>query len=97
MRVEFAAAAEYELYAAVEHYNEQLEGLGIEFAAEVKKSLGLIEAHPQAWPMMSDIWRRHRVRRFPYGLVYNVDEQLITIVAVMHLAQDPTPWTDMPL
>ena len=64
MRVECAEAAEHELTAAVNHYNEQLEGLGFEFAAEVKKALGPIEAHPQAWPKMSDRWRRHRVRRF---------------------------------
>ena len=95
MKVRFAAAAEYELNTAINQYNEQLDGLGFEFAAEVKKSITLIEAHPNAWPKLSETWRRHRVRRFPYGLVYGTEDQVITIVAVMHLAQDPKPWTDI--
>ncbi len=97
MKINFAAAAEHELTDAIDYYNDQLEGLGFVFAAEVKKSLSLIEKHPHAWPAMSEQWRRHRLPKFPYGLVYGVNEETITIVAVMHLAQDPTKWTDMPL
>jgi hypothetical protein len=39
MRIEFLAAAEAELLEAVEYYNQQCEGLGFEFAAELRRTL----------------------------------------------------------
>lgn len=36
MKVDFLAVAEAELAAAVAHYNQESEGLGYEFAAEVR-------------------------------------------------------------
>jgi len=95
MKVEFSTAAEFELNQAVDYYNDQLHGLGYEFAAEVEEAQKLIKGHPQAWTPLSPKWRRCRTKRFPYGLVYNIHNNKILIVAVMHLASDPTKWQDM--
>ncbi len=43
MNVEFLEAAEHELYETVEYYNSQSEGLGYEFAAEVKQAIKRIQ------------------------------------------------------
>ena len=40
MNVEFLAPAYAELTDAIEYYNEQSEGLGFEFAAEVQRAIG---------------------------------------------------------
>ena len=92
MKVEFLAAAESELAGAVAWYNEQSEGLGYEFAAEVKLTIARIIQFPDAWPRLSPRTRRCRTKRFSYGLVYQVRGDLLLIVAVMHLRRHPAAW-----
>lgn len=92
MKVEFLSIAEAELTAAVAHYNEESEGLGYEFAAEVKQTLARILRFPDAWSKLSARTRRCRTKRFPYGLVYQVRDESILVVAVMHLRRHPESW-----
>ena len=54
MRIEFLAPAEMELIDASSYYNIQSEGLGFEFAAEVKKTIERIIQHPEAWTKLSN-------------------------------------------
>ena len=49
MKAEFLAAAEADLADAVFYYNQQSEGLGFEFAAEVQQTLGRVLQFPDAW------------------------------------------------
>jgi len=53
MKAEFLAAAETDLGDAVFFYNQQSEGLGFEFAAEVKQPLGRVLQFPDAWHPLS--------------------------------------------
>lgn len=92
MNVEFLQPAEAEFVDAITYYNLQSEGLGYEFAAEVKRTLGRIIQYPDAWSPLSKRTRRCRTSRFPYGLIYQVREQTILIVAVMHLHKHPDSW-----
>ena len=34
------------------------------------------------------------MRRFPYGLIYHVRDEMLLIVAVMHLHRHPDVWRD---
>lgn len=92
MKVEFLEVAENELFDAVVYYNEESEGLGFDFAAEVKRTIGRIIEYPEAWALLSRRTRRCRTNRFPYGLIYQIRGETILIVAVMHLHKDPVNW-----
>jgi len=92
MNIEFLDIAEAELAQSVAFYNGESEGLGYEFAAEINRTLVRIAEHPQAWAPLSKRTRRCRTNRFPYGLLYQIREDLILIVAVMHLHREPTSW-----
>ncbi len=46
MKVEYLSIAEIELIEAVSFFNEQSEGLGFEFAAEVKQTIKRITQYP---------------------------------------------------
>lgn len=61
MEIEFLPVAEDELTEAIVFYNLQSEGLGYEFAAEVKRTLERIIQYPDAWPKLS--LRTHRCRK----------------------------------
>jgi plasmid stabilization system protein ParE len=94
MKVEFLDPAEGELAEAIQHYNRERPGLGDEFARELKRTTSRIASHPLAWVSVSHRTRRCRTNRFPYGVLYQIRENRILVVAVMHLHRDPDSWRD---
>jgi len=92
VKVEFLAAAETELSEAVDYYNQQREGLGFEFAAEIRRALERIVQYPSAWAALSERTRRCQTSRFPYGVIYQIRVDKILVVAVMHLRREPNYW-----
>lgn len=92
MEILFLPPAKAELVDATSYYNMQSEGLGYEFAAEVKRTLERIVQYPDAWFKLSKRTRRCRTNRFPYGVIYQVRKETLLIVAVMHLSREPETW-----
>ncbi|MBP7828888.1 MAG: type II toxin-antitoxin system RelE/ParE family toxin [Kiritimatiellae bacterium] len=92
MKVDFLQTADSEFAEAIAYYNLQSEGLGLEFAAEVKRGLRRILQYPAAWTTLSRRTRRCRLNRFPYALLYPVRQDLILIVAVQNLHKHPDSW-----
>jgi hypothetical protein len=92
MEIEFLLPAKIEFTSAVSYYNEQSEGLGYEFAAEISRTLERIVQYPDAWTSLSKRTRRCRTNRFPYGLIYQIRAESLLIVAVMHLSRNPETW-----
>lgn len=92
MNIIFLAPAEAELLDAVAYYNTQSEGLGYEFAAEVKRTIERIIQYPEAWVQLSKRTRRCRTNRFPYGVIYQIKNKTVIVVAVMHLSRHPQTW-----
>jgi len=92
MEIIFLSPARDELTEAISYYNGQSEGLGYEFAAEVKKTLERIVQYPNAWFKLSSRTHRCRTNRFPYGIIYQIREETLLVVAVMHLSREPKTW-----
>lgn len=55
MNIEFLSIAEGELFDAISFYNSQSEGLGFEFASEVRQTIVRITQFPDAWAVLSDV------------------------------------------
>ena len=94
MNVHFLPEAREELAEAVAYYNRKREGLGDEFAQEVQETIQRIVALPRAWSVLAGEVRRCRTNRFPYGVVYVVEDEAVLIVAVMHQHRRPGYWQD---
>jgi hypothetical protein len=90
--VDVLFSAEAELLEAVAWYNEQSEGLGFEFAAEVSRTIDKIVRYPQAWAKLSARTRRCRTNRFPFGVIYQIRGEGIMIVSIMHMKREPNSW-----
>ena len=58
MNVQFLEPAQAEFTEAVDYYNAQSEGLGLEFSNEVKAAILRIIEHPEAWFPISKRTRR---------------------------------------
>ena len=86
--------AEIELWEAVEHYEGNQPGLGLDFLNEVESSLQAIEHAPDRWRRHDDGTRRYLTQRFPYLVVYLSEGDQIWIVAFAHCRRRPRYWAD---
>jgi toxin ParE1/3/4 len=89
----FLAEARGELVAASEYYQDQVVGLGEDFLDEVDSVLNLIQKHPESGTKITADKNRFLLSRFPYGIIYSVDQNVIVIFAVMHLRRKPGYWS----
>ena len=92
MNYAFHPDAENEFIQAIDYYEGCEGGLGYDFALEVYASMARIIAHPDAWQTVEENIRRSLVNRFPYGIIYTVENSEILILAVMHLHRRPEYW-----
>ena len=92
MKLHFLDPAKIEFKETVIYYNSQCEGLGREFNLAVKDALNRINQYPEAWVTLSRRTRRCQVKRFPYGVIYQITHDSIMIVAIQHLHRDPDSW-----
>jgi toxin ParE2 len=86
--------AEIELDQAVQWYGAQAPGLGEAFLIEVLSTADRIARLPEAWHPLGEGVRRCRLSRFPYGLIYTIDNGDILVLAVAHLHRRPDYWRD---
>jgi len=90
--IKLHSEARKEFFEAAEYYEEQVVGLGDDFIDEVEKVLEVIEQQPLSGTKITNNERRFLVSRFPYGIIYSVEEKQITIFAVMNLRRKPGYW-----
>jgi plasmid stabilization system protein ParE len=94
VKIRFLAPAQRELDDAVAWYDQQAAGRGLEFLDELDRAVRRILAFPLSYPQIERGIRRCRLARFPYGLIYGVDDETVVIIAVAHLHRRPRYWID---
>ncbi len=77
---------------AAKYYEHQAAGLGVEFLLELEHAVETIKEAPTTWPIIEGQLRRRLLRRFPFGVLYHIDEKEIIIIAVAHLRRKPNYW-----
>lgn len=92
MEIRLLKVAEQELDESVQYYNGESPGLGRDFLLEFLNSLERIKTYPEAWHPFSTNTRRCLMRRFPYGIVYQITEKEILVIAIAHLHRRPEYW-----
>jgi len=90
----FLSPAEEEMLAAAQFYEAQCPGLGTDFLKEVHSPLMPLPHIPGADHESRNEIRRRLLKRFPFGLLYVIEEQAVVIVAVMHLRRRPGYWRE---
>ncbi len=83
--------AHSDLRKAKKWYNEQREGLGEEFKAEVNKEIDYIGDYPKHYQIKFKDLRQSLVSRFPYAIFYSIDEKgkRIIIFGVLFTKRNP--------
>jgi len=94
MRFKILEQAELELDDAYDYYEYELEGLGQKFLEEFRGGINRILNHPYAWSPIQDKVRKCILKKFPYNIIYAIEEDLIIIIAVAHQHRRPDYWID---
>ncbi|MDB5132094.1 MAG: hypothetical protein JWR02_1843 [Mucilaginibacter sp.] len=79
-----------EIQEAFDWYEEQKDGLGNELIEEIESCYKKISAHPERYGYINQIYRRIKTDRFPYILVFEIDNNNIIVNSVRHIKRKPT-------
>ncbi len=96
---EFHPEADAEFDADVFWYEDRESGLGRRFRMQVGAAVGAVVQDPETWAVWPG-WDREPVVRskgvdsFPYRVVYFVQDEVLTIVAVANTKRRPGYWRD---
>jgi plasmid stabilization system protein ParE len=92
--VRFLEPAEEEMLDAAIFYESQAHNLGKGFLSIIEITLQDISKNPLRWPILDCGVRRRLINRFPYAILYKLDNNQIIIVAIMHLHRRPNYWIE---
>lgn len=94
MKVILEREAEAEMVEAAKYYNEQQRGLGSDFLDKMDAAADEIAADPLRFGFYRDSRniRSIRLERFPYRLLFAVEPDRVSVVAVAHLHRRPDYW-----
>lgn len=81
--------AERDIAVAIGDYEAIATGLGAMFLARTDAAMVAIQRAPEGYRKSHGEFRHLVLRRFPFGVFYVFDGEIISVVAVLNLRQDP--------
>jgi len=81
-----------EFKEATLYYSEKSPSLAFAFYSEVKHAIERIVENPLLYRMVDEDVRRCLTKRFPYAILYTIEDYYILILAVMHCSREPSYW-----
>ncbi len=84
------ALAEYS--DAVQYYAEQRTEIAQAFINAIEDTIFRIKESPNRYAAIDEDIRRCMTRKFPYGILYTIEEDYILILSVMHCSREVGYW-----
>lgn len=81
-----------ELEDAMYFYELEYESFGQKFKKEVQKAAIRISEYPNAWSIVQGDIRKYILHKFPYMLLYSIENDHIFIIAIAHQHRKPNYW-----
>ena len=75
-------------------YEGQRRGLGLEFLLSFDAAIEALRRLPEGHEVVALRTRKTLLRRFPYLVLYALEDERILITAVFHGRRDPRRWSD---
>jgi len=84
--------AQADLEEAYAWYADRGSQVAERFALAVEATVQAIAGNPQQFPVVHRGRRRAGVRRFPSGIIFEVQEERIVVMACFHGRRNPQRW-----
>jgi plasmid stabilization system protein ParE len=92
MRYVFHPEALNEYAEAVQYYTEQRVEIAQAFINAIEDTVYRLKESPARYAEINEDVRRCMARKFPYGILYTIEQDYILILAVMHCSREPGYW-----
>lgn len=92
MQLIYHPDAEAGLIEAARFYQRKSPGLGDRSLREFDAGITAIRDAPERWGIMEGDIRRDLMDRFPYGIYYRVEGDVLRILVVTHHKRHPDCW-----
>ena len=76
--------AEADLAEAFAWYENKRQGLGHDFLLQVEAGIKYIERMAETHPIKYKGTRQHLIKRFPYKIIYILEDKTVFVLAVIH-------------
>jgi plasmid stabilization system protein ParE len=83
--IEIQIEALRDLRDAFDWYEQQREGLGYEFLAEIETCYQKLVVNPEHYSYLNENFRRVKANRFPYLLIYDIEDSRVIVNSVRHI------------
>ena len=84
--------ADLDIAAAYQWYEAEGSGLGLEFLQQLSSAYDRIVQDPFKYRDLESGIRRALLRRFPYAVYFDVESDVVVVLAVLHVSRDPEEW-----
>jgi toxin ParE1/3/4 len=92
MKYVFHPEALTEYADAVQYYAAKKVEVAQAFIDAIEDAVYRIRESPTRYMVIDEDVRRCMTRRFPYGILYTIEQDYILILAVMHCSREPGYW-----
>ena len=92
MRYVFHLEALAEYSEAVQYYAEQRSEVAQMFINAIEDAVYRIRESPTRWAIVDEDVRRCLTRKFPYSILYTIEQDYILILAVTRCSREPGYW-----
>jgi plasmid stabilization system protein ParE len=91
--VRYHQGAAADVKSAVAWYRRRSPKAASDFVEELDRAVATICKGPQRWPIRKGNTRQFLLWRFPFSIIYSVQEGVIIIWAVAHGSRRPEYWS----
>jgi hypothetical protein len=92
MNYRFHPDAQAEMLSSAAYYEAHAPGKGIEFLEDVDLTIKLILRIPETWQKVAHGMRKLHLSKFPFCIIYGINEDGIDIVSISHCKRRPNSW-----
>lgn len=92
MSLEFSEEARLDIQETIDWYDSRRMGLGKEFLLSLDNAINNLQVNPFQYPCQYNEVRRILLKRFPYQVIFVVNNQNIGVLGVLHTSRNPTIW-----
>lgn len=95
-QVQFRIEAERDIEDAARWYEAQSQGLGHNYLNQITEAVVKLKESPFLYPVVHKDIRRVLIKKFPFGIYFRVEEDIVLVFAVLHASRDPNIWKQRP-
>ena len=92
MKLRVTVPALRESFRISSRYDRERRGLGSDFLDEFARTVAIVGRQLDAHPNPPKTARRWQLRRFPYAIMYVLENRVLYVLAIGHVGRGPRYW-----